>query len=54
VGMTRLSRYIRAPRAAVYRALLDAEAVRRWMVPDGMTSHVHSFEARQGARFGSR
>jgi uncharacterized protein YndB with AHSA1/START domain len=51
VGMTRLSRYIRAPRAAVYRALLDAEAVRRWMVPEGMTSHVHSFEARQGGAF---
>jgi len=35
----------------VYRALLDAEAVRDWMVPDGMTSHIHSFDAREGGLF---
>ncbi|NUP45872.1 MAG: SRPBCC family protein [Catenulispora sp.] len=48
---THSTRFIRAPRAAVYRALLDAEAVQRWMVPDGMTSEVHSFEGRQGGTF---
>jgi uncharacterized protein YndB with AHSA1/START domain len=41
---TRVSRSIHAPRAIVYRALLDAAAVQQWMVPDGMTSHVHEFE----------
>jgi len=51
MGMTRLSRHIRAPRALVYRALLDAEAVQQWMVPDAMTSHVHSFDAREGGTF---
>jgi uncharacterized protein YndB with AHSA1/START domain len=35
----------------VYRALLDAEDVRRWMVPDGMTSEVHAFDAREGGEF---
>jgi hypothetical protein len=45
MGTTRLTRHIRAPRAVVYRALLDADAVKHWMVPDGMTSHVHSFDA---------
>jgi len=35
----------------VYRALLDAEAVRDWMVPDGMTSHIHSFDAHEGGLF---
>ncbi|MBA2529037.1 MAG: SRPBCC domain-containing protein [Euzebyales bacterium] len=35
MATTRLSRYLRASRAAVYRALLDPEAVQRWMVPDG-------------------
>jgi uncharacterized protein YndB with AHSA1/START domain len=35
----------------VYRTLLDAEAVQDWMVPDGMTSHVHSFDAREGGTF---
>lgn len=42
---------IRAPRALVYRALLDRDAVREWMVPDGMTSEIHSFEPWEGGRF---
>ena len=46
-----MSRHIRAPRARVYRALLDPEAVQQWMVPDGMTSLVHWFEAREGGTF---
>jgi uncharacterized protein YndB with AHSA1/START domain len=32
----------------VYRALLDPRAVSVWMVPTGMTSHVHAFEPREG------
>lgn len=48
---TKLTRYIGASRAAVYRALLDPDAVRQWMVPDVMTSHVHAFEAREGGQF---
>ena len=40
-----------APRATVYRALLDARAVATWMVPTGMTSHVHLFEPREGGSF---
>ncbi len=35
----------------MYRALLDAEAVQQWMVPDAMTSHVHSYDAREGGTF---
>lgn len=45
---TRVHRHIDAPRAAVYRLLLDAEAIAKWRVPDGMTAHVHRFEAREG------
>lgn len=48
---TRLTRRIEAPPSEVYRALLDADAVQRWMVPDGMTSEVHAFEAREGGEF---
>ena len=48
---TRIRRHIDAPRAAVYRALVDARAVTTWMVPDGMTSHVHTFDAREGGAF---
>jgi uncharacterized protein YndB with AHSA1/START domain len=48
---TRLSQHVKAPRADVYRALLDARAVATWMVPQGMTSHVHSFDPREGGLF---
>ena len=48
---TRVSQHVNAPRAFVYRALLDARAVATWMVPTGMTSHVHAFDAREGGSF---
>ncbi len=48
---TRISRHLNAPRANVYRALLDARAVATWMVPDGMTSRVHTFDVREGGLF---
>jgi uncharacterized protein YndB with AHSA1/START domain len=51
MSSTRISRRINAPRADVYRALLNARAVATWMVPTGMTSHVHSFDAREGGSF---
>ena len=48
---TKVTRHIRAPRPAVYRALLDADAIQKWRVPDGMTSQVHEFDAREGGTF---
>lgn len=51
MGTTHVTQHIKAPRAAVYRALLDAHAVQTWMVPDGMTSTVHEFDPREGGRF---
>ena len=48
---TRLRQHVKAPRADVYRALVDAQAVATWMVPLGMTSHVHVFEPREGGAF---
>ena len=48
---TRVSRHINAPRAQVYRALLDARAIATWKVPAGMTCHVHAFDAREGGSF---
>jgi uncharacterized protein YndB with AHSA1/START domain len=41
-------RRIAAPRGTVYRLLIDPDAVVKWRVPDGMTAHVHTFEAREG------
>jgi uncharacterized protein YndB with AHSA1/START domain len=51
ITSTRLSQHVNAPRPDVYRALLDARAVAIWMVPKGMTSHVHVFDAREGGPF---
>jgi uncharacterized protein YndB with AHSA1/START domain len=51
MSSTRISHRVNAPRAIVYRALLDARAVATWMVPTGMTSHVHVFEGREGGTF---
>src|ERR1700716_3120376 len=48
MSSTQISRHVNAPRPSVYRALLDARAVATWMVPTGMTSHVHAFDAREG------
>ena len=51
MNSTRISRRVNAPRAIVYRALLDARAVPKWKVPTVMTSHVHTFDAREGGSF---
>ena len=51
MSSTRISRRLNAPRAVVYRALLDARAVATWMVPTGMTSRVHAFDSREGGAF---
>jgi uncharacterized protein YndB with AHSA1/START domain len=48
---TQVSRTIRAPRAAVYRAFLDPDAVAAWLPPESMTGHVQAFEPHAGGRF---
>jgi uncharacterized protein YndB with AHSA1/START domain len=47
---TRMTRHFAAPRSAVYRALLDRDAVARWKVPANMSSEVHEWDAREGGR----
>jgi uncharacterized protein YndB with AHSA1/START domain len=51
MSTTCVSRRINAPRARVYRALLDAREIAIWRVPNGMASHVHVFEPREGGAF---
>jgi len=51
VYSTRVSHHINAPRPAVYQALVDADAIAKWRVPDGMSSRVHEFDAREGGSF---
>jgi uncharacterized protein YndB with AHSA1/START domain len=48
---TRVVRRISAARESVYRALVDADAVAAWRVPDGMAAVVHAFDARVGGTF---
>lgn len=48
---TRVSLLVRAPRAVVWQALVDPDAIARWRVPDGMRCEVHEFDAREGGRF---
>jgi uncharacterized protein YndB with AHSA1/START domain len=48
---TRVRQHVNAPRAAVFRALMDADAIARWRAPAGMTAHVHELEPREGGRF---
>ena len=49
--MTRVSRRVAVPRAVVYAALLEPAAVAAWTVPDGMSGHVHEYDARENGRF---
>jgi uncharacterized protein YndB with AHSA1/START domain len=51
VTSTRITRHLNAARSKVYRALLDARAIAKWRVPDGMTSKVHEFDPREGGTF---
>lgn len=51
MSSTRVSRHVKAPRERVYRALVDADAIAKWKVPTGMTSHVHTFEGREGGTY---
>jgi uncharacterized protein YndB with AHSA1/START domain len=51
MSSTRINHHINAPRAVVFRALLDVRAIAKWKVPTGMTSHVHAFDAREGGSF---
>ena len=50
-GTIRLHRVLRAPPERVYRAFLDAEALAKWLPPDGFTCKVHSLEARVGGSY---
>jgi uncharacterized protein YndB with AHSA1/START domain len=48
MNSTRIHRHVNAPPGIVYRALLDARAVAKWKVPNGMSCQVHAFDAREG------
>jgi uncharacterized protein YndB with AHSA1/START domain len=47
----RLHRVIRATPERIYRAFLDAEAMAKWLPPNGFTGKVHHLEAKVGGTF---
>ena len=51
MSTTRISRHLNAPPERVYRALIDPQAIVEWRVPQGMKSHVHEHDAREGGAF---
>ena len=42
----RLHRVLRAPAERVYRAFLDADAMAKWLPPNGFTGKVHHVDAK--------
>ena len=47
----RLHRVLRAPPERVYKAFLDADAMAKWLPPNGFTGKVHELHARVGGRY---
>lgn len=47
----RLHRVIRAEPKRIYQAFLDADALAKWLPPNGFTSRVHHLDARVGGGF---
>jgi uncharacterized protein YndB with AHSA1/START domain len=50
-GTIRLHRVLRAKPERVYRALLDADAMAKWLPPCGFTCNVHHMDAKVGGTY---
>jgi uncharacterized protein YndB with AHSA1/START domain len=47
----RLHRVLRAAPGKIYRAFLDAEAMAKWLPPNGYTGKVHHLDAKVGGSY---
>jgi uncharacterized protein YndB with AHSA1/START domain len=47
----RLHRVIRATPEKIYRAFLDADAMAKWLPPNGFTCRIHRLEAKVGGTY---
>ena len=47
----RFHRVLRAPAERVYRAFLDADAMVKWLPPNGFTGKVHHLDAKVGGTY---
>ncbi len=50
-GSVHLHRVLRAPPDRVYRAFIDADAMAKWLPPNGFTGKVHQIDARVGGTY---
>jgi uncharacterized protein YndB with AHSA1/START domain len=50
-GTVRLHRVFTAPPDRVYKAFVDADAMAKWLPPNGFTCKVHHLDARVGGTF---
>lgn len=50
-GTVRLQRVIKAPRERVFDAFLDADALAKWLPPNGYTAHVYEHEPKVGGTY---
>jgi len=47
----RFHRVLRAPAERIYRAFLDADAMTKWLPPNGFTCKVHQLDAKVGGTY---
>lgn len=47
----KLHRVLKAPPERVYRAFINAEAMEKWLPPNGFTGRIHHLDARVGGSF---
>jgi uncharacterized protein YndB with AHSA1/START domain len=50
-GTIRLHRVLRSTPERIYRAFLDADAIAKWLPPNGFTCKVHHLEAKVGGSY---
>ena len=50
-GTVKLHRVLKAPPERVYKAFLDADAMAKWLPPNGFTGKVHHVDAKVGGTY---
>ncbi|HEX5244759.1 MAG TPA: SRPBCC family protein [Tepidisphaeraceae bacterium] len=50
-GTVRFHRVLRTPPDRVYRAFIDADAMAKWLPPNGFTGKVHQLDAKVGGTY---
>jgi len=51
VSTVRFHRVLQAPPERIYKAFLDADAMAKWLPPNGFTGKVHHLEAKVGGTY---